>query len=64
MLNKVWNFLNGKKTYILVLTGLLYTASRVWVGEIGLEDAIYIVLGMMGIGTVGHKVDRLDSKIK
>ena len=64
MIEKVRNFLAGKKTYICFVAGVAMTAAFVFGG---VDQQTYIAtmgaLGVTGMATIGAKIQRFMSKI-
>jgi hypothetical protein len=56
MLKGTWNWLQGKKTYIVSFGGLAYTWLQVWDGTVSEQTAIQATFVLLGIGAVRHGV--------
>ncbi len=55
--------LNGYKTYIVAVATLVYALVHIWqVGTID-QTATDLILAGLGLGAVGHKVNRLAAKL-
>ena len=56
MFSSLWNWLSGKKTYIISFGGVLYTWLQVWDGRVDEQTAVQATLVLLGIGAVRHGV--------
>lgn len=46
------NMLKGKKTYIVVIAGLVFAVSGVITGQLTFDQAMAIIFPLLGLGTV------------
>ena len=51
-MEKMWAFLDGKKTYLLVLASLVHVAYLFLNGDVAAGDALNQALVALGIGTL------------
>lgn len=64
---KMIAWLNDKKTFILSIAGVTYGITGIVGGFITPEKGIEIIFASLGLGTVGHKVQKvldISRKIK
>ena len=45
-------WLNGKKTFIVAIAAIIYAVVRLWTGELGVDEAIIVILGALGFGAL------------
>ena len=53
--------LNGKKTYVVAILTILYFGSGFLLGNVDPDVAIAGIAGVLGITTIGHKIDKSTS---
>lgn len=51
-----WAWLDGKKTYFIAAIGVLFALSQVWSGAITWQEAIELVLPLLGLGSVRYSI--------
>jgi len=62
LLTKINNWLQGKKTYIIV--GLVIVGVILTVIGIVIPPAIWIVLGALGLGAIRSAVEKISAVVK
>lgn len=55
-ISSAWQFLNGKKTYILTGATIVVTWLQVWNGTVDSTTAFYATAAALGFSTVRHGV--------
>ena len=50
MWKQVSDFVSGKKTYTVMIAGLLYAILGWYSGGLQAHDAVNVILGMLGLG--------------
>ncbi len=58
-------WLQGKKTYIILIVAFVFNigiAAGFWTPESELWNLINIILGFLGVGTIGAKITRVAKK--
>lgn len=58
----MWNWLQGKKTYILSGIGAVYVAGQMWSGSVDMQTGVMEILGCLGFSTVRHGVSTSGDK--
>ena len=48
----VWNWLSGKKTYIVMVAALGYAVTQFWSGAFGQDELVRYVLAALGLGAL------------
>lgn len=56
MVNQVWEVLQGKKTYLVCVVGVVYALSALATGHMSQQDAIQAVLVALGGASMRHGI--------
>lgn len=54
---KIWNWLDGKKTYFIAAASILYAVLGVATHNLQLQDAIQVVLAALGGAAIRHSIE-------
>lgn len=54
----MWNFINGKKTYLIAGVTIVYAWASVYLGLSDTATAIDLTLGALGMGTLRHGLSK------
>ena len=55
-------FLSGKKTFIVSAVGAIGAVAAYLTGEMGLMEALPLLLGALGLGTIRDAISKLTKK--
>ena len=55
-MNTIWDWLKGKKTYIVTALGLAYVVAQWWAGDMSQQDALTRGMELLGLSTVRHGI--------
>jgi len=58
-----WNFLKGRKTYIVGLVTILYALSGWWTGHLSSKDATDTILAALGGMSLRHGISGVVEKM-
>jgi len=57
-MKNTWNYLQGKKTYIVGAVSILYLLTQYWAGTITPQEAVEGLLAVLGLASLRHGVTK------